>query len=376
MIKYDCRFYLGDRPCVHHKRTGVKCSDCDCYRPVGERIVVIKLAARGDVLRTTSILPGLRARYPQARLTWITSRSSLELFDHNPFVDRVLALEPDGLACLLAEDFDLALNLDTSPLASSLLSLAAAPVKRGFLLDRKGRVTPLGPPAEAWLRMSVFDDEKRANTRTYQEIAGRIAGLPSPPGPIVLRLSEEERGRARDFARRAGIRRSDLVIGFNTGAGGRWERKKWPEASTLELARRCRDELRSRNLLFGGPEEEERNRRLAAAAAGSLIDTGCRNSLRDFFARLDLVDILITSDTLALHAAVALNKRVIALFGPTSAAEIELYGRGEKVVSPIECVCCYLTGCSRRPGCMEMIEPEAVIAAARRQAGFLPSGGK
>jgi hypothetical protein len=41
----------------------------------------------------------------------------------------------------------------------------------------------------------------------------------------------------------------------------------------------------------------------------------------------------------------------------TSAAEIELYGRGEKIVPPgLDCLCCYLPICDKKPHCQALIE--------------------
>ena len=57
----------------------------------------------------------------------------------------------------------------------------------------------------------------------------------------------------------------------------------------------------------------------------------------------------------------------VVLFGPTSAAEIELYGRGSKIVPPgLDCLCCYLPRCDRVPHCQALIEPGVVLDAVRR----------
>ncbi len=366
MIHRDCRYYRGDRPCVFHKTEGVVCRDCSHYSPIGEKILVIKLEAAGDVLRTTSILPGLKERFPAGYLTWITRRSSLPLFRHNPLVDRVLPLQPAGLAAVLSESFDLAINLDNSPVSASLQALIRAGEKKGYTLDSSGRVAPCGPEAEAWLEMAVFDGVKKANRKTCQTLIREIVGLPPPDGEIILNLGPEELAWGERFAREQGLGEGELRIGFNTGGGRRWRYKRWSREATLALARLCCERLGARLLLYGGPEEEERNAWLVREGKGIFIDTGCRNDLRTFFSLLNLCDLLVTSDTLALHAAVGLKKRVVALFGPTSAAEIDLYGRGEKVVAPVPCQCCYRTDCDVSPNCMETIEPETVLAAVRK----------
>ena len=363
MIRRDCRYYLGDRPCGFHKTEGVVCRDCPRYSAVRERILIIKLDAIGDVLRTTSILPGLKESFPSGHLTWITRREALPIFRNNRLVDRVLPLQPEGWAAVLAGNFDLSINLDNSPLAASLQALVRAGEKRGFTLDDAGRVAPCGPEAEGWLEMSVFDEVKKANQKTCQTLIREIAGLPPPDGGIVLNLGPEELARGEKFARESGLRDGELTIGFNTGAGRRWRQKRWTREGTLALARLCRERLGAKLLLYGGPEEEERNAWLVREGGGIFIDTGCRNDLRTFFSLLNLSDLLVASDTLALHAAAGLGKKVVALFGPTSAAEIELYGRGEKVVAPVPCRCCYRTDCEVRPSCMESIDPETVFAA-------------
>ena len=44
------------------------------------RILIIKLEAVGDVLRTTCILHGLKEKYPKSEITWITCKSAVPLF--------------------------------------------------------------------------------------------------------------------------------------------------------------------------------------------------------------------------------------------------------------------------------------------------------
>ncbi len=47
-------------------------------------------------------------------------------------------------------------------------------------------------------------------------------------------------------------------------------------------------------------------------------------------------------------------------------AEIELYGRGEKIAPDLDCLCCYLPRCDRQPHCQALIEPDTVLTAVRR----------
>ena len=57
---------------------------------------------------------------------------------------------------------------------------------------------------------------------------------------------------------------------------------------------------------------------------------------------------------------------VVVLFGSTCPQEIELYGRGEKIVTPISCHPCYLHECDISPSCQDLITPDEVYAAVQR----------
>jgi len=76
---------------------------------------------------------------------------------------------------------------------------------------------------------------------------------------------------------------------------------------------------------------------------------------------------VVTGDTLAMHLAVALKRRSVVLFGPTSAAEIDLYGLGERVVPEMTCLSCYKTSCDFVPNCMDIISTDMVENALARQ---------
>jgi ADP-heptose:LPS heptosyltransferase len=378
--KIDCRHYRGDRPCGPHKREHVACDRCPHYDPCSLRILIVKLAADGDVLRTTCLLPSLRKAYPTAQITWITEKSAEPLLRNNPFIDRIWAPPERYLVHLLNERFELVINTDAESSACHLAALAKAPRKRGFVGGRNGTPLPQNLAAERWFQMGLWDHLKRANEQTYPAIIHQIAGVPDIGSPPLLHLTAEEIGDARrilakkgwklppgEVASRASARAARPVIGINTGAGARWPQKALPLKSLEEVISRL---LRGRNppriLLLGGPAEMERNRYLAARFPGRVLDTGTNHSLRQFAALISQIQVLLTADTLALHVGLALRKHVIVHFGPTSPSEIELYGCGEKIIPATDSGSCYCNECPKTPKCNELIAPIAVTQAIVR----------
>ena len=393
-VATNCRFFSGESPCVHHKEHGVKCNDCQYYSPVRERVLIIKMGAMGDVLRTTCILTGLKEKYPDSHITWVVEKGSGELLQNIDLIDRVLEFSLETIVLLQAETFDLVLSLDSSAVSASLAEKINAKEKRGFGLNREGKVYPFNPEAEEWFRMGIFDDLKRKNKKTYQEIicgicgtagssvrrgdihGARVGSMNRTPAvefsaenyEIIVNLTDEEKRKAESFSKEKGIDGSSPIIGLNTGAGGRWQFKKWTLDGYLELIKRLHEELGAKVLLFGAEGERERNQWLKGKSPCPVIDTGSGNSLREFFALLNLCDIVVAGDTLAVHAALGLKKKAVVLFGPTSPSEIELYGRGEKVIAPCGCIACYTQRCNRKPSCMDLITVDGVFAAI---SGFL-----
>lgn len=369
-IAFDCRFFLGDRPCVWHKSTGVLCT-CDHHQRIEQRLLIIKLDAMGDVLRTTALLPALAEAHPGAAITWITRRESRPLLERNPYITEILDYGEDALLQLEVRTFDRVINLDAGKTSSALASMANAKQKYGFILDAQGCVQPTNAAARTWLEMGIFDDLKRQGTSTYQDLMLEIVGLSGAPHRYVFELGEEERARGRAHLERSGVDFSRPVIGLNTGAGHRWQFKQWREDGYLELVERLARKHDVQFVLLGGQEERERHERLTTRSRVPLVDSGCDNPVRHFAAIVGECNLVVCGDTLAMHLSMALGRRTIVLFGPTSAAEIEIYGLGEKVVPPMDCLACYKPTCDFVPNCMDLITTDMVEAAVERQLSVI-----
>ena len=375
-LRSDCRHFPGDRPCRFHKKTGVTCSDCPHFAERGTGVLIVKLDALGDVLRTTSVLPSLHRTYDPCHVTWVTSGAAMDLFVGNAMVDEVLDVAGGALPMLLARDFDLVINPDASPRACAIATAARGKRKHGFVLSPEGHVKALGGAAREWLLMGSFDQVKRENRRTYQEILHEICGLDPAGQRIVLSLTEAERENQSYTGERPGPGGQGVVVGINAGAGERWEHKKWRMDGFIELIDMLLGETDAGVVLLGGPAERERNATIISHF-GSRVKGSCHHNLRDFITAVNLCDVVLTGDTLALHVALGLEKRVVALFGPTSPHEVDLYGLGQKIVPALDCVCCYRTECDRRPSCMDLIDARDVFRAvseemARVRAAEMP----
>lgn len=360
--RLDCRYFLGDRPCKFKR----SCPGCKEYSPMGQRILIVKLAASGDVLRTTPLLSGLKRAHPQSHITWVVDKEAYPLLKNIPLIDRLLPFDFSSLLPLELETFDLIIGLEKEPRGAALVSKFRGKKKKGFGLGPEGNVRPLNRATEYAYLLGLSDELKFfRNKKTYPELIFEIADLDYQQDEYFLGLWPEDITFAENFAKRIGLKKGEGVVGLNTGAGEVFANKAWTVAGYIQLISQLKKESPTRLLLLGGPKEKERNAKILRKAKGAITDSGCENTLGQFAALVNLCDVVVTGDTTALHIAIALKKKVVAIFGPTCAQEIELYGRGEKMITSLPCAPCYRRSCEVAPNCMQAIKAEEVMAKIR-----------
>ncbi len=359
MLKLDCSYFHGDKPCVYNKTEGIVCDDCKYYNPIKMKILIVKLDAIGDVLRTTSILPPLKKKHPDSFITWCTRKNSKQLFINNKFVDEVIIVEDDAYFRIKTEKYDQVINLDTSKISSSIAAMANANKKIGFILNEKGFVEPTSESANIWLEMSAFDNFKRANSKSYQQLMYDILELSDPISKPQLFIPEKTLKIVSNRMNNLGLNGKLKTIGLNVGVGPKWPSKGWPEKHWEKLIQYLRNQNYNL-LLLGGPDERERMQKLKTTFP-FLIDAGAENSVLEFASIVNECDLVITCDTFALHIATAMGKKLIVLVGSTSAAELYLYEKGVKLTPTFECKCYYNRNCTQDISCMESIAPDSVL---------------
>lgn len=326
------------------------------------KILIIKLGAIGDVLRTTSILQGLKEKY-KADVWWVVKENVVNILKNNEYIDKILIFGKDEVK----EDIDMVISLEDNIEGCEVVKNIKYKDLIGIYPEnKKKKYTP-----SEWFDMSLIsrfgkekaDKLKAKNKKTYQELISEMLGIKH--GEIILNLQKKELDFAKEFAKKHDISKSDLVIGLNTSAGKRWQLKKLSTEKTIALANKLNKEFKAKIILFGGEEEIERNKEIIEKVDFNIIDAGCDNSLLEFAALINLCNLVVTSDSLALIIATALKRKVVCFFGPTSSTEIELYGLGKKIIPKLECVCCYKKKCDKKPNCIDLIKVEDIVNAVK-----------
>ncbi len=352
IVHADCRHFRGDRPCDPHKRSGVHCDGCADYDPVRKRILLIKLGAVGDVLRTTPLLRVLRRK--GVHITWLT---------HTPdavprgWVDRILPLTPGIPAFLLASSFDEIYNLDKDLEAVALCRKIQAKKKFGFSLGDEGVCVPVDRAARAKWLTGLFDDLNRLNSLSYPQEIFTLCGKRFRGEKYILEL---------DDSPPFDLPLARPRIGLNTGAGSRWPSRIW-KFEHWEALTRLLLEKKFGVLLLGGPDEDAKNRKLADETGAFYAGVF---PLKRFYHLVNEVDLLVTGVTLALHVGIGLGKRIVLLNSIFNRAEFELYGLGRIVEPEVDCLGCFRAVCPE--DCINQLSPEEVFRAILAEVRRLP----
>jgi heptosyltransferase-2 len=259
------------------------------------RILIIKLGATGDVVRTTPLLRRFRGS-----LGWITAEKNLPLVQG---IEREVRVVPWEERRTLADfRYDLVINLEDDRETSEFLGELKFDQLFGAHLEGNGRLT-YTEDSRAWFDLSLIsrfgreeaDRLKLLNRRTYQDLifAGlgfRFEGeeyyLP-PPTPTGLT--------------------GDVAI--SSTAGEVWPMKKWAYYDRLV------SELESVGLKVNVLHN--------------------RPTLLDHLADVQGHRCLVSGDSLPMHLALGSGVRCVSIFTCTSPWEIHGYGLQKKIVSPL-----------------------------------------
>jgi heptosyltransferase I len=357
------------------------------------KILLVKLSAVGDVVNTIPVLNALRRRYPTAQIDWLVTAAIADLLQHNPAISNVIEFARDDwskpwtptpfvnyarlASKLRANTYDLVLDLH-GQLRTGLLVLATgAPVRIGFDRPRASvwDASPRTFPAEArkhawqgaregsWLAYTHHIPVPTLDVHAVERYlrVGAMLGLEGGPPDFSFPIPQAASVSVDTLLRQRGLAGAPLLA---MAPGTVWETKHWGTAKFAEVARHF---LRKgfAVALMGSRRERVVCEEVARLAPGA-IDIAGETTLSELAALIRRSAISVTNDSGPMHFAVALDRPVVSIFGPTDPIWIGPYGRdGAVLQAGVPCSPCLLRQLSRchfGHVCMENVSAQAVIA--------------
>lgn len=295
-----------------------------------KKIAIIKLGAKGDVIRTLPIAKAIKEKNPDSEISWIVKDSNKELIQNEQFIDKVFPLPFEA-----TEEFDILYNFDIEKDATDLATKIKSKEKYGFY-EEQGFATAFNLGAEYYLN-TLFDDKtKKTNTKTYQEMMFMAAELSPNKDLTEINIQEKDKKYAENFLKNNRIS-TEKLIGIHLGASSRWPSKVWHKENLKEFIKKAKEKSYE-VILFAGPNEaQDQNNLLNELKEENTqaYQNEPNNTDGQFAALVNSCKMMICSDSFALHVSVFLKKPTIGLFFCTSPNEVESYGLLTKVVSPM-----------------------------------------
>ena len=376
-------------------------------------ILFVRLSYIGDILHATPAARWIKEQYPDAKLHWIVTPSMVELLEGNPYVDEIIPWERDEYeahskklhiptmwrmwwelkAKLEPYKFDVAVDVQGRLITGLVLLASGAPIRLGLggtkelnwlftnyktkpstdhVIKRYVEVAQLLKEAvtkQANLETPLKPVDNGLDTETLHTVSAKKMYHMDFYVPSKLHTWAEEQWKTID--NHSSLNRGEVEKPLRVGLvlGTSWATKEWPQEKWYSLIKSL--QYRVNFVCLGGPKEATQYKPLLDSLAAEGIDQIMLNmlgktTLQEVGALIESCDVVVTADTGALHIALALNKPVVALFGPTDPKLWgPLTGTFKVLVNDeLDCLGCRKRRCPKPDQyCMSGIEPVRVKKA-------------
>ena len=376
-------------------------------------ILFVRLSYIGDILHATPAARWIKEQYPDAKLHWIVTPSMVELLEGNPYVDEIIPWERDEYeahskklhiptmwrmwwelkAKLEPYKFDVAVDVQGRLITGLVLLASGAPIRLGLggtkelnwlftnyktkpstdhVIKRYVEVAQLLKEAvtkQANLETPLKPVDNGLDTETLHTVSAKKMYHMDFYVPSKLHTWAEEQWKTID--NHTSLNRGEVEKPLRVGLvlGTSWATKEWPQEKWYSLIKSL--QYRANFVCLGGPKEATQYKPLMDSLAAEGIDQIMLNmlgktTLQEVGALIESCDVVVTADTGSLHIALALNKPVVALFGPTDPKLWgPLTGTFKVLVNDeLDCLGCRKRRCPKPDQyCMSGIEPVRVKKA-------------
>lgn len=344
-----------------------------------KNILIIKIAAIGDLLLITPAVRALRRAYPEAKISLLVGRWSKPIIEGNPDIDEIIEVDDSlffrfrpwallGLVWTLRwRRFDLALVWHRSLAFRFFAWLLGIPRRIGF--SRNG--------SNCFLTDSVPEDSSVHEIYEYQKTLEPL-GIRAVETEMVLTLPKLAKHYAEELWKKNGWENSTFVVGVAPGGGKNPKEsmplRHWPTEYYAELINLLTRNFDVKIVLLGGKDDCLITKKIEEQLSAKSVNLAGQTSLKELAAVISRCRLLIANDSSPMHIAAALKVPVISFFGPTDPKEIAPLGTTNySFYAGLPCSPCYRNGVwpeCRSKACLTGIKPEEVFKEIKKRISF------
>jgi len=347
------------------------------------KILILKPSSLGDVIQALPVLRLLKLHWPHAQIYWWIDSGLAPLLENDPDLAGVVRFErkrwakprfwPEMLRSIRwmrEQNFDLVIDLQC--LARSAIFAWLANGQKLIGLDE------IRESARAFYDIAV--PRKSFHTHAVDWYLSVLPRLDVPVDknfewlPFRPAVANDIRHKWPDAA--------DVDRGVQNGGqpqephwialqpGARWQNKRWPIEHFAELVRQLAKKYpHARFAILGDKGDQLLGQIISEAVPDRCLNLCGQTTLPEMIEWIRRCDLMVTNDTGPMHAAAALGKPLVALFGPTEPRRTGPYGHLDSVIRLAELPCspCLKSRChyEKPDECLRALSPAAVLARIR-----------
>lgn len=335
-----------------------------------DNIVIFRTDRIGEVLLSTVAVSALKKRYPDAEVSFVTSRYSKAIVEDRPDVKDVIVTDispTEGVfsqasalaAVLRGKKFDTAVVLNPHKVTHLACFLAGIPVRAGF--SRKW----------GFLLNLKAEDERSFGKKHEVEYTMDLMSLldASFLEAPKLFLNERSERTVEDLLREKGVAGEKPLIAVHPSSSN--PAKMWPAGYYVELIKRLKTDMDCKVLLLGSMDERELAEKIERESGVEAINLAGELDLKALAALLSRVDVFVGNDTGPMHMAAAVGAKVVVIFGRNipgaGPRRWRPWGEGHVVFhETVDCDRCYDKDCPYEYKCLRAVKPDAVFEAVKK----------
>ncbi len=347
-----------------------------------ERILVMRLSAIGDVIKTLPALKVLRRSFPRAFIGWLVEEKAASVVAGQPGVSAVFVFRRGGARGLgdfgpawfsaagaalavgrkvRACRFDVVYDFQGNAKSALFTCLAGAPLRIGF--DGGGSRELAHVAYNSRVRL----DGRRINVVEKGLRLLGATGLDTRVQGPYFEVAASDRGTAAGLLR-AVFSNGRRIVVLHPGTSAFGSYKRWPAEKYRALAARIVAETDCVVLVTWGRGEEGVARRIAGDLSDRAAALPRGLAFGELAAVLQRAAAFVGSDSAPLHLAASLCVPAVALFGPKDPAVFGPWQSKCAVVSRnFPCSPCRKRVCNQ-PKCMTAIGVDEVFDALMKIA--------
>lgn len=331
-----------------------------------QKLLIIKPSSLGDIIHSLPFLNAIKEAYPRCEVHWVVAKSFEVVLAKHPMITKLWVIDKDSWRLPFGifrafrdllrlrkefkkEHFEVAVDLQGLLRSAVVCYITQASRKVGFSTSREFS--------------SIFYSELvQVDMNTHAVLRNMQVAKHLGIDCMQVRFPLPEYPQSQ-FVKEVLEQYSPFVV---LVPGARKPANQWMPERFAEVAKR----LPIPSLIIGSKADLSIAESIESLSQGKAVSICAQTSLADLFGIIKSATCVISNDTGPLHIAVALDKPVVAIFGPANPIRTGPFSSNAIVLkSTLACAPCYKRHCDKRT-CLKEITVQDVTHAVEKLTGL------